>query len=455
MISMERILTTLLCFWLGLSPLFGQRLLVRQPIEGFRGSGEVLAYSSSRIFLQLNKDGEWPRQIQWVILDGSEPRCAITFNKVGWQYTSSTDSCSLDWMRLDLNSYRYRLFVVESVPSPSETLPDRVAESVLLIRTPSSPPPAPVVVKAQPETKDSTKAQGTFKSTTKPSQKDSTPEDSVRSVETPIPLTSNPRISRDTLESDPSVDITPYIVSSKRLAESAENAPLKDQETLSDAITQTAPPTILATAAADTTGVTPEKSVIDAPKSSQIATPLPPAETSPTDLVDSTTLSPASKVSPDTVEETPDYIFTVPDYQPRGRWFGRKKKSPTSAATNSPIQPLPRVSEGSDDSKTTSKTEVSDLGKPFIPSDTLVVVNKVENDTSVYEQKAPFISVASFETLEYTQEVLKQFTCPGGCIIVRSKKGLYYRIGFYPAPKNIAVDLREIRKKYSDAWLVN
>ncbi|NDH91426.1 MAG: hypothetical protein EBZ22_11170 [Flavobacteriia bacterium] len=89
------------------------------------------------------------------------------------------------------------------------------------------------------------------------------------------------------------------------------------------------------------------------------------------------------------------------------------------------------------------------------PSATPLVTSKVENDTAVYVQKAPFISVASFETLAYTQEVLDQFTCPGGCIIVRSEKGLYYRIGFYPDPKNIAVDLREIRKKYSDAWLVN
>ena len=141
---MGRILTVFICTWLCLSPLFGQRLITRQPIQGFHGSGEILAYSSSRIFLQLNKDGEWPRQIQWVILEEGEPLCAITFNKVGWQYTSSSDTCALDWMRLDPNAYRYRLFVVESVPSPSESLPDRVAESLLLTRTSSNPPPVPL-----------------------------------------------------------------------------------------------------------------------------------------------------------------------------------------------------------------------------------------------------------------------------------------------------------------------
>ncbi len=185
-----------------LSPL-GQRLLVRQPIEGFRGSGEVLAYSSSRIFLQLNKDGEWPRQIQWVILDGSAPLCAITFNKVGWQYTSSTDSCALDWMRLDPTTYRYRLFVVESIPSPSETLPDRVAESLLLTRTPSSPSPAPVAAKPQTDVKDSTKAQGAITTSVTPSNLVSTRKDSAFSDIFKAPSTPTIPSSQDTLTSKP------------------------------------------------------------------------------------------------------------------------------------------------------------------------------------------------------------------------------------------------------------
>jgi hypothetical protein len=451
---MGRILTTLLCFWLGLSPLLGQRLLVRQPIEGFRGSGEVLAYSSSRIFLQLNKDGEWPRQIEWVILDGSEPRCAITFNKVGWQYTSSTDSCSLDWIRLDPTTYRYRLFVVESIPSPSETLPDRVAESLLLTRTPSSPPPAPVAAKPQAEEIERTQAQDNAKSTSKPSNIDSTTEDSIRSVTAAVPLTPNPPNGQDTLKFKP-VAITPAIVGTKQSSELAENSPSKDQDPLDDLSTHTSPPSDLATTTTNTMEAALENSVMDAPKLSQIATPLPPAEPSPTDLVDTLSLNPESTTFQETMEETPDYIFTVPDYQPRRRWFGRKKKAPTPEASNTLVSPTPKVAERVNETESTGKNAVPDAGKPTIPSGPPVVANKIENDTSVYEQKAPFISVASFETLEYTQEVLDQFTCPKGCIIVRSEKGLYYRIGFYPDPKNIAVDLREIRKKYSDAWLVN
>jgi len=154
------------------------------------------------------------------------------------------------------------------------------------------------------------------------------------------------------------------------------------------------------------------------------------------------------------MEETPEYIFTVPDFQPSRRWFGRKKKPSTPPTTNSPVPITPEVSEPEYDIQTAPETELPKEDKIPIPSETLVSSSKIENDTNVYMQKAPFISVASFETLEYTQQVLQQFTCPGGCLIVRSSKGLYYRIGFYPDPKNIAVDLREIRTKYPDAWLV-
>ena len=450
---MGRILTFLIFFWLGLSPLIGQRLITRQPIEGFRGSGEILAYSNSRIFLQLNKDGEWPRQIQWVILEGIKPLCAITFNKVGWQYTSSTDSCAIDWMRLDPSTYRYRLFVVESVPSPSETLPDRVAESILLTRTPSNPLPVFDEVKPQSEVKSSSKAQDTGKSTTDPSNIDLTVEDSIYSIAATVPLTLKPTKLKDSLEYIP-LAITPAVVSVNPFVEPAENGPSTDQPLLSDSITHAAPPSIRATTASNTMELTLEKSAVDAQKPSQIDMLLSPVESSPTDLPDSPSLNSGSTISPDTIEETPDYIFTVPDYQPRRRWFGGKKKPSTPAATNSPAPPVPQEFEFADEAETAKKTEFLSVEKTPVPSETPLVASKIENDTSVYLQNAPFISVASFETLEYTQQVLQQFTCPGGCMIVRSAKGLYYRIGFYPDPKNIAVDLREIRKKYPDAWLV-
>ena len=450
---MGRLLTTLICFWLGLSPLLGQRLLVRQPIEGFRGSGEGLAYSSSRIFLQLNKDGEWPRQIQWVILDGSVPLCAITFNKVGWQYTSSTDSCALDWMRLDPTTYRYRLFVVESIPSPSETLPDRVAESLLLTRIPSSPPPAPVAAKPQTDIKDSTKAQGTIPTSVTPSNLVSTRKNSAFSDIFKAPSAPTIPTSQDTLTSMP-VSIISAIDSTEQSSEPTESTASKEQEPLlGDALTQPTPPVLLKPTATDTSGMPRENTAMESGESPQIDTLL--SLPAPTEPLDALPLNRASTVSPDTAKETPEYIFTVPDYQPRRRWFGPKKKASTPSEPNTLVPPAPQTTEGGNETENAFETLRPNEEETPAPSATPQVTSKVENDTAVYVQKAPFISVASFKTREYAKEVLDQFTCPGGCIIVRSEKGLYYRIGFYPDPKNISVDLREIRKKYSDAWLVN
>jgi len=450
---MGRILTLLICFWLGLSPLIGQRLITRQPIEGFRGSGEILAYSNSRIFLQLNKDGEWPRQIQWVILEGIKPLCTITFNKVGWQYTSSTDSCAIDWMRLDPSTYRYRLFVVESIPRPSETLPDRVAESLLLTRTPSNPPPVAFEGKPQFEITDSTKAQSTLKSTVGSSNIFLEPEDTTYAVTVEVPLMPNPPRIKDSTESA-RLATTSAFDSTRPTADLAENAAPTDRTPMSDSISKKSPPSAGETLSTGTIALTRAKSIQRVPNPSQIDTLHPLMEVSPTHLADSTTLQPATNVVLDTVVQTPDYIFTVPKYQPRRRWFGRKKKTSTPSPANSPVPIAPQVSEHEDDIQTAAETELPKEDKIPIPSETLVASSKIENDTNVYMQKAPFISVASFETLEYTQQVLQQFSCPGGCLIVRSSKGLYYRIGFYPDPKNIAVDLREIRTKYPDAWLV-
>ena len=92
-------------------------------------------------------------------------------------------------------------------------------------------------------------------------------------------------------------------------------------------------PPILATTASNTMELTLEKSAVDAQKPSQIDMLLSPVESSPTDLPDSPSLNSGSTISPDTIEETPDYIFTVPDYQPRRRWFGGKKKPSTPATT--------------------------------------------------------------------------------------------------------------------------
>ena len=441
---------------------------MRQPIEGFRGSGEVIAYSSSRIFLQLNKDGEWPRQVQWEIRTKDQRLCSITFNKVGWQYTSSKDTCGLDWMRLDPNTYRYRLFVVESIPSPSETLPDRVAESLLLTRTPSTLPLTPVETKTQTGAKENGHSQSVTDSTAKHAQNVSTPikpldsdgqnqskptETSETSKSGKVPLTTSMPKSQDKLElrhSDTTLGVhKTELLTNPSEANSTVNKLLPELSNDNEVVSSVSRNT-----ETEMMGVPVEEFAFEAQNELENPALLSKDELSSAP-VNPNVLSADSTFSPATFDEKPDYIFTIPDYQPRRGRLRRKKMPTDREAKESSISPILQESEISKDLETSMNVGVSDfisapatLVEPLLPK-------RNENDTSVYVQKAPFISVASFKTREYAQEVLDQFTCPGGCIIVRSEKGLYYRIGFYPDPKNISVDLPEIRKKYSDAWLVN
>lgn len=440
---MGRILTTFIGIWLGLSPLFGQRLLVRQSIEGFRGSGEIHAYSSSRIFLQLNKDGEWPRQIQWEIQSDGQAMCGITFNKVGWQYTSSTDSCGLDWMRLDSDSFTHRLFVVQSTPSPSETIPNRVAESLLLTRTPKIPVPRPSEQESERPQAQATTSPQSARNEISASAVDPTVEatsvpPSIKNVQADSATLFLVVLPGDPIETA-STEATPQILRLDTIAQIDEIA----QRSSFSAANTDAPKESYGKTLLDTTSVlAPSMDQADTPRRDMPVNPSVLSQGSP------------STISSAATSDTPEYIFTVPDYQPRRSWFGRKKKPEPMAE---PLAPEPLAPSSLENIPLKDADEIEELDsqpqKPAPSESTLS--SELANDTSVYLQTAPFISVASFETLEYTQQVLQQFTCPGGCIIVRSEKGFYYRIGFYPDPKNIAVVLREIRKKYSDAWLVN
>ncbi|MDA0741589.1 MAG: hypothetical protein O2862_06680 [Bacteroidetes bacterium] len=441
---MGKFLVGLISVFVGLNPLNAQQLILKQPIEGFRGEGEIIAFSSSRILLRLNKDGQWPRQILWEITEGDNRVCAIIFNKVGWHFAPTTDSCELDWIRMEPNQYAHRLSVVESIHNPSQMVTNSVAQSLLLTRPLVVPSPAAEEVsvtiskdtvntlKLVPETM---REGGTRAS---PMLSDSNTSTHLQGDQNQIftdPLNhTSPIVTGLDNESSDSSDLG-FDVSNSSIDFSED---MFDDQLVEHAIEIANSPERLKAADRDkqdsthTTDLNHSDSVELIPQTDQKSQSLD------TTILDANNL--------------PDYIFTVPDFQPRNRWFGRKRNMPLKAASYA------------EDTIHMTKNEIRSqmdslsLMKPSEDTSAAAILKTnldYKIDTTTYSRRAPFISVASFETLEYTQEVLNQFTCPGGCIIVRSEKGLYYRIGFYPDPKNIAVDLREIRKKYSDAWLIN
>ena len=98
----------------------GQIVLVKQPVEGYKGDGEVIAYSNNRILLKLSKDGNWPRQIIWKVKTGKGPSCFVTFNSSGWNYVPSRDTCGLDWAFVKSQIIESQLFV-SNIGTSSQT----------------------------------------------------------------------------------------------------------------------------------------------------------------------------------------------------------------------------------------------------------------------------------------------------------------------------------------------
>ena len=443
---MGKFLAAFLCFCAGLTPLHGQRLLIRQPVEGFRGDGEIHAFSSSRIFLRLNKDGQWPRQILWEILKDEHILCTLTFNKVGWEYTPSVDACEFDWIHMDPNQFEHRLSVVQSIPSSSSVVMQDLSESLLLTRNINLPDRSvdsaggvtarDPIINSQPSLKNSLIAGIHDSLNPIMDEQDyqlkhndtagNLKEDLVQNLLAEFHDTLNApiRFPKSDIQFDSLFDSGARQVSNEMpnylsLEDTSTSLQVNSQELAN--------------------GIIPSQLVIQNPSDSFNL-----------GGVSQSVSGTSSSILGDT-NAVPEYIFTVPDFQPRRlRW--KKKKLPSEMemqvdSINASFAGNSVDGDTMNDMKLSEDSLVTD-------AEAITILKASEIDTADYAQMAPFISVASFETLSYTKQVLNQYTCPGGCIIVKSNKGFYYRIGFYPDPKNIAVDLREIRKIYSDAWLV-
>lgn len=437
---MRNFLLTLSLLFACATSTLGQQLLLRQSVDGYKGAGEITAFSSSRVFLQLNKDGEWPRQIEWEIRKGNQLFCAVRFNKVGWQYVTGIDTCGIDWTSIVIQDYRHRLRVIDYLPGAADVFPAIEASTALLLS----------------------------RSSTIGSTSDSlgTPQQEIQSMGRAPAVANDPETKKDQLElpttmtsqSGPMVD---RIQSDMALLEGVQKAPKTTP-------TESAQP-LSANAA---TVFMPEDPLVD--QKERIENPVPDSLLMPSiraEEIDSwqsssPDLEPPSLTDEDAPDSSvilsrqPEYVFTVPIYQPRRRWLARRNtetnhvddsvtaealfSSPSETLDlSNPLLSLDRLTQGQNE-KVKSHDASEDLAQAITS----------QNDTTLYEQIAPFISVASFETLDYTLEVLQGFQCPEGCIIVRSAKGLYYRIGFYPDPTEIMITLQQIRKKYPDAWLV-
>lgn len=435
--------------------MLGQRLLVKQPIEGFHGIGEVIAYSSSRIFLQLNKDGDWPNQIQWEIKDESGQYCYILFSKVGWKY-SSRPECYIDWLQMNPSRYSHRLYVVEQTPIPSEILSYTEDDSILLIRNPKLPNstntitnfnPKPLQANPSPIKSDSIDSRHLFDQASFKSGQfvllDSQEIFQITSSERQenymdIINYSGQDINKDLLQdsiTNQFIVLNTAISSEKpkhhsvitkhekRALSTSENTIIPDSVSWDQSITK-------------------------------LINQLELTELSESEKLHNSSSSPDTSMIKNQTYRNLEYQKPLTEYQFKRKTFSRKK-SISPAAYPIDFSPNKMViiehkdsTISSDSHSEFSNKRLEELSRHDAPT------NETSNDTIGLHQNAPFISVASFGTLNYAQQVLPQFHCPSGCLIVKSNFGNNYRIGFYPNPENIFQDLQETRKKYPDAWLV-
>lgn len=457
---MIRILIIIFYTSLGLNSLFGQRIIVRQSIEGFRGIGEVLAYSNSRILLKLNRDGEWPRQIKWEISDNKRTICAITFNKVGWQYTSNSDSCALDWMHLNQSSYKYRLYVFERVLGSPKTNFDTIIESAKYADKPSNENLSSAVKKSPLNLPIQLLS---------PIKTTSTNDHDVPSSINTSDMNLNPNFPGST---DDGLTIEePTILlnkTSKTIGESVLDSTHKSKEFSNKTGTKSINYN-LKSISLDSAHKSLYKSDVgliinsedsDIIRKDTIHTELNsihlPISIGPSEHIEKSALSIDTTVVQNSKNESKDYNTLRPTNNPYPRWF---KGRTTSASKSNPvssnaISTVDQQTIVQADSVEVAVDSVAEWESTSLRNVLLYSTDQKAQSFSNYNQKAPFICVASFETLDYAKQVLHQFSCPGGCIIVRSNTGNYYRIGYYPEPENISADLIQIRKKYSDAWLV-
>ena len=446
----------------------GQQREIQAIIQGYPAIGTVQFYSNSRILLKLDRDGDWPRQIVWEVRESSKKRCAITFNKVGWQYTTGPDTCGIDWVNGSLSAYTFAFRSNENSSRLQVTLNTDRSSEALLTRKPVSAAP----VSEEPEEK--------MENPERPNAVQ--PVDSIE-IQNPNALVS-PEVARPTLLNNAiGIELLSTVDNGLTLKEGVVTHEVEETQILPKPTDRREEPAdsgfhqesavntemnsspILENPYQTLSGGIRSPGRIDSEKPADSAFGLNTEPRKPTLLEENTihafetsdTLSTEKDVQKlQLSQETPDYIFTIPPPRRKKR-FNKTIKLQSEPVKLLPEieEPIPTMSISENPDGIDATEESSKLDKSKETSGHLDNTNEGPKNTGdPYLQRGPFISVASFETLNYAISVQDQFNCPGGCIVVRSEKGLYYRIGFYPNPNEIDVVLRQTRQIYSDAWLV-
>lgn len=393
--------------------IYGQITLVKQPVEGYKGDGEVIAYSNNRILLILSKDGNWPRQIIWKVRTAKGPNCFVTFNSSGWNYAPSRDTCGLDWAFMKSQIIESHLFV-SNIGTSSQTNSyltlNESFRQIALQRSDSINLLSSFIEDKSNDAKNRIDINNLSPNT------DAIKSPLIKALPNPVERSEKP--SQGTISPEESMNQS--ILSDKNLPYELDSSNVLN---------------------------TLNYKIFKEPKSNGKDTVLsfgliqyddkdfqPDIKPNYTNLLNS--------ISSDKKEKRKSREFTLQNFE----------------NTETKIRNTDGVSTKIISSKTTLDTIVTPGTLKQIPND----LKNEKSTPKTYDRipieldlpNAPFISVASFRTLSYTKSVLHLFECPGDCKIVRSSKEDYYRIGFYPLEINIFAELMNIRKIYPDAWLV-
>lgn len=383
-------------------------------MEGFKGDGEVIAYSNNRILLKLSKDGNWPRQIIWRVKIGKGPSCFVTFNSSGWNYAPSRDTCGLDWAFVKSQIIESQLYVSNIGTSSQTNSYSTLNESFRQIALQRS---------------DSINLLMSFIDDKSIDTKNSIELDysSLRNESWESPLMKAPSNPLGTSE-NPSEDTNLVEKSMKRSINSDKSIP---NEFDSSNVLNTSKYKISKDSKSH------RKDTEPSPLFLQYSNKDSTIEIHPNniDLLKSLTSESKEKIN---IPGFNSQNFEKKDSTKKISTFGAKNKAILNNTTEEFMVPVHPIEQTPDDLKNEKSIHTIDNPSPTEPN----------------LPSAPFISVASFRTLTYTKSVIHLFDCPRGCKIVRSSKEDYYRIGFYPLENNIFVELMNIRKIYPDAWLV-
>ena len=411
MLRLSYLITILLT---NITCLCGQIVLVKQPVEGYKGDGEVIAYSNNRILLKLSKDGNWPRQIIWKVKTGKGPSCFVTFNSSGWNYAPSRDTCGLDWAFVKSQIIESRLYVSNIGTSSQTNSYSTLNESFRQIALQRS---------------DSINLLMSFIDDKSIDTKNSIELDysTLRTESLESPLIKAPSNPLGTSE-NPSEDTNSVEKSMKQSINSDKNIP---NEFDSSNVLNTSKYKISKDLKSH------RKDTVPNPLFFQYSN-----KDSTIDIIlDNINL--IKSLSSESKEKNSRPGLNSKNFQKRDSTkksgtVEAKNKAFLNSSTEISLVPHHPIKQTPDDLKNEKSTPTIDNPSPTEPT----------------LPNAPFISVASFRTLTHTKSVIHLFECPGGCTIVRSAKKDYYRIGFYPLENNILAELMNIRKIYPDAWLV-